>query len=123
MIRSCISSLKSLKSYCEAENFKGWDPYDGLNSRLFQALPFLKESALCRLVMIQSFKRSPVNLRRLAMVPKEHNAKGIGLFLQGYCNLYKVVSKCPELTEYFGSAHEIRCKSDHSDSRPQLELS
>ena len=112
MIRSCISSLKSLKSYCEAENFKGWDPYDGLNSRLFQALPFLKESALCRLVMIQSFKRSPVNLRRLAMVPKEHNAKGIGLFLQGYCNLYKVVSKCPELTEYFGSAHEIRSRID-----------
>ena len=33
------SSFLKLKSYCEAENFKGWDPYDGLNSKVFQALP------------------------------------------------------------------------------------
>lgn len=78
-----------LRAWCEAENYKGWDPYDGLNSRVFQALPWLKKSALGRLVMIQGFKRCPVNLRRIALVPKEHNAKGIGLFLQGYCNLYR----------------------------------
>ena len=84
-------SLSSLKSYCESEQFKGWDPYDGLNSKVFQALPFLKNSALCRLVVIQGFKRSPINFRKIAMVPKDYNAKGIGLFLQGYCNLYKAV--------------------------------
>lgn len=83
-------SFEKLRVWCEAENYKGWDPYDGLNSRLFQTLPLLKRSALCRLAMIQGFKRCPVNLRRLALVPKEHNAKGIGLFLQGYCNLYKL---------------------------------
>ena len=27
------SSFLKLKSYCEAENFKGWDPYDGMNSK------------------------------------------------------------------------------------------
>ena len=37
-----------LKKYCEREDFKGWDPYDGLNSKVFQALPLLKKSALCR---------------------------------------------------------------------------
>ncbi|MBQ2484392.1 MAG: delta-aminolevulinic acid dehydratase, partial [Muribaculaceae bacterium] len=63
------SSLLRLKEYCEQEQFKGWDPYDGLNSRLFQVLPFFKHSALCRLVVIQGFKRCPVNLRRVAMVP------------------------------------------------------
>ena len=78
MNQSLIHALSRLKSYCEAEQFKGWDPYDGLNSKVFQALPFLKDSALCRLAVIQGFKRSPVNLRRIAMVPKEHNAKGIG---------------------------------------------
>ena len=62
-------SLSSLKSYCESEQFKGWDPYDGLNSKVFQALPFLKNSALCRLVVIQGFKRSPINFRKIAMVP------------------------------------------------------
>lgn len=97
-----LNSFKKLKLYCEAEGFKGWDPYDGLNSKVFQALPWLKRSALCRLVMIQGFKRSPWNLRRIAMVPKEHNAKGIGLFLQGYCNLYKVVVQRPELENDLG---------------------
>lgn len=87
-----IDSFVTLRDYCEKEGFKGWDPYDGLNSRIFQAIPFLKKSALCRLVTIQGFKRSPINLRPLALVPKEYNAKGIGLFLQGYCNIYKAVN-------------------------------
>ena len=99
--------MKSLKSYCESEQFKGWDPYDGLNSKVFQALPFFKNSALCRLVVIQGFKRSPINFRRLAMVRKEHNAKGVGLFLQGYCNLYKAVIMNPELAESLGSQKEL----------------
>jgi rhamnogalacturonyl hydrolase YesR len=102
--------MKSLKSYCESEQFKGWDPYDGLNSKVFQALPFLKDSALCRLAVIQGFKRSPVNFRKLAMVPKEHNAKGIGLFLQGYCNLHKAVSTNPDLAESFGSEKEMMAR-------------
>lgn len=82
-----------LRLYCEKEDFAGWDPYDGLNSKVFQTIPFLKQSALCRLVVIQGFKRSPVNLRPLSFVPKEHNAKGIALFLSGYCNLYNALRK------------------------------
>ena len=34
-----IASFIKLKHYCEKEGYKGWDPYDGLNSRVFQALP------------------------------------------------------------------------------------
>ena len=97
-------SLILLKTYCEQERFKGWDPYDGLNSRIFQCVPLLKRSALCRLVLIQGFKRSPINLRSIAMVPKDYNAKGIGLFLQGYCNLYK---SCDSLSHEYGSKGEL----------------
>ena len=103
-------SLSSLKSYCESEQFKGWDPYDGLNSKVFQALPFLKNSALCRLAMIQGFKRSPINFRKIAMVPKEYNAKGIGLFLQGYCNLYKAVCGNQQLQDAFGTQAQLMDK-------------
>lgn len=103
-----INSFLILKKYCEKEHFKGWDPYDGLNSRLFQIIPFFKKSALCRLIVIQGFKRCPVNLRRLAMVPKEYNAKGIGLFLSGYCNLYKVVRIHPEWRKLLGKPEEIQ---------------
>lgn len=100
-------SLYRLKKYCEKEQFMGWDPYDGLNSKLFHAIPFLDKIPFCRLVMIQTFKRNPFNLRRLALIPKQHNAKGIGLFLQGYCNLYKAVQKDHKLVELFGSTQDI----------------
>lgn len=107
-MQKVIDSFRLLREYCEREGFKGWDPYDGLNSKVFQALPFLKKSALCRLVVIQGFKRCPINLRRIALVPKEYNAKGIGLFLSGYCNLYNAVKANPKLAESLGSADSIK---------------
>lgn len=86
------TSFLRLRTYCEAEHYKGWDPYDGLNSAIFQATPF-RHWDIARLVLIQLCKRSPVNLRPLLRVPKQHNAKGIGLFLNGYCNLYRLAIK------------------------------
>ncbi len=102
-----INSLITLKNYCENHEFRGWDPYDGLNSKLFQAMPFLKKSAICRLVVIQGFKRFPINLRRLAFVPKEYNAKGIGLFLSGYCNLYQIIQKHSEWQNILGTREKL----------------
>lgn len=109
-IDTALASFCQLKSYCESEHYKGWDPYDGLNSKVFQALPLLKKSAFFREVMIQGFKRSPVNLRPLMQVPKEHNAKGIGLFLQGYCNLVKTVRRHPELVSVLGTEDALLAK-------------
>jgi len=80
-------SLRRLEEYCRREDFKGWDPYDGLNSTVFKAIPFLKHWDFARLAWIQLFKRNPVNLRRLALIPKGVNPKGIALLLSGYCNL------------------------------------
>lgn len=104
-----LQSFVRLKTYCESEGYKGMDPYDGLNSRLAQAILPLKKSALLRLCVIQGFKRCPVNLRRIALVPKEYNAKGIGLFLQGYCNLYKAlqVAESKDLESVIGSKEQI----------------
>lgn len=86
------TSFIKLKTYCESQNYKGWDPYDGLNSKIFNALPF-KHWDLARLAWIQGFKRSPINFRKIFFVPKQYNAKGIGLFLSGYCNLYTLAEK------------------------------
>lgn len=108
--RQILDSFIKLRHNCEEEHYKGWDPYDGLNSKVFQALPLLKKSALCREVVIQGFKRNPINLRRIAMVPKEHNAKGVGLFLQGYCNLVKAVRKHTEWSEPLGTEDELLVK-------------
>jgi hypothetical protein len=99
-------SFKKLKSYCEHENFKGWDPYDGLNSKIFQATPF-KHLRIARLAWIQAFKRNPVNLRKLLIISKDYNSKGIGLFLTGYCNLHKMAE---EGDTRFGTKEEIDSK-------------
>lgn len=81
-------SFESLQSYCEAEQFKGWDPYDGLNSWMIQKTP-LGRSRFIRLAWIQLFKRNPINLRNIAGISKGYNPKGLGLFLNGYCKAYR----------------------------------
>jgi rhamnogalacturonyl hydrolase YesR len=86
-------SLSRLRKYCEAEDFKGYDPYDGLNSRFFKAIPFISKNRIARLVWIQFFKRSPLNLRTITGVKKEYNPKAMGLFLSSYCQLYKTEAK------------------------------
>lgn len=83
-----MKSYISLKNYCEAQGFKGWDPYDGLNCWVIQKTP-LGKSSFFRLAWIQLFKRNPLNLRPFFGIKKDYNPKGLGLFLTGYCNLYK----------------------------------
>ena len=89
MYNKIKESFDKLYSYCNAQEFKGYDPYDGLNSSFFQSLPFVRKSRLARLIWIQLFKRSPLNLRPFTGIRKEYNPKALGLFLSGYCALYK----------------------------------
>jgi hypothetical protein len=70
---------EQLWKYCRAHGYAGHDPFDGLNSRLFQATPF-KNSRTARLAWIQFHKRSPINFRSLVGVSRERNAKAIALF-------------------------------------------
>ena len=79
-----------IRKYCEQEEFKGYDPFDGLNSKFFQSIPFVRTNSFFRLLWIQFFKQNPINFRPLFGVKKENNPKGLGLFLSGYCNLYHV---------------------------------
>lgn len=79
-------SLEGLLTYCKKNNWSGFDPYDGLNSRLYLATP-LKKSKICRLALIQILKRLPVNLRPMLLVPKQQNPKAIALFLAAFVKL------------------------------------
>jgi len=85
-----FASFLRLKEFCEKENFKGWDPFDGLNSKIFSKVPILYNNRTARLLWIQFFKRSSLNFRKMLKVEKGYNPKGLGLFLNGYCNLYRV---------------------------------
>jgi hypothetical protein len=74
------AAFERLDRYIRHEGFAGWDPFDGLNSRLFQATP-LRHWPLARLALLQACKRSPINFRPLLGVPKGKNNKGLGLVL------------------------------------------
>ena len=106
-MKETLESFIKLKNYCEGEQFKGWDPFDGLNSKVLKTILPLKYSATLRLIVIQGFKRCPLNLRPIFGVPKEYNAKGIGLFLQGYCNLYRLLKQKPSLVNELGSKEGV----------------
>ncbi len=74
-----IIAHRDLWKWCRARGLAGYDPYDGLNSRLFQATP-LRNSRFARLAWTQFNKRSPINFRSLVGISRERNAKAIALF-------------------------------------------
>lgn len=80
---------KRLFEYCRARNWAGYDPYDALNSRIFEALPFL-HFRWPRLVFIQGLKRCPINLRPLLLVGPSQNAKALALFLSATLKLARL---------------------------------
>jgi hypothetical protein len=75
-----------LLTYCQANEWAGYDPYDALNSEIFRGLPFL-DFKLFRLGFTQVMKRLPFNLRPLLFVPKTENPKAIALFLMAFLKL------------------------------------
>lgn len=92
-------SVSRLQLYIEKENYRGYDPYDGLKSPLFK-LPFLKSNEKLRFLVQQVVKRFPLNLRPLLCVAKGYNPVTLGLCIQGYANLVSVYpEKEKELNE------------------------
>lgn len=83
---SLAITVQRLLAYCQTNDWAGYEPYDALNSRLLSALPVL-DFKLARLAITQALKRSPLNLRRLLLIPQSQNPKAIGLFLSSFVKL------------------------------------
>jgi hypothetical protein len=73
------AAYDQLMGNCREAGFAGYDPFDGLESRIFQATP-LRRFRAGRFAWQQAVKRAPVNLRSLLMVPMGVNPKGLALF-------------------------------------------
>lgn len=82
-------SFDKLFKYVKKNNYEGNDLFDGLNSKLFKNSPFYK-SRFFRLALIQFCKLSPINFRRLFLVPKGFNPKAGALFMLGNLNMFKL---------------------------------
>ena len=82
------NALNNLQQYIETEEFKGYDPYDGLNS----VIPFEKLGKWPAILFMQVMKRLPVNIRPILGIRKGYNPKAIGLLLHAYSLLYSLKS-------------------------------
>jgi len=93
--------LRGLELYLERENFKGYDPFDALNSPILKLMSF--DNKLLRILYIQTLKRFPFNIRPVLGIKKAYNPKGVGLFLWGYAKLYEMTKKSEylEKIEFF----------------------
>ena len=109
-----ISLNSDLLNKLREEDFNGYDPFDFLNSKIFQLTPF-KYSKWFRLAWIQLGKHLPLNLRPLLLVPKKRNPKGIGLIISGLIQDYNRTNDTQYLNEARSLAEWLltqRC--DHS---------
>ena len=97
-------SLDKLYSYCKDRDWSGYDPFDGLSSRLFAAVPLVSRFRIARLAFLQLNKKMPLNLRPLLLIRRGRNPKGIGLFLYSLSMLYQKY----ENEEYRAQMEEFR---------------
>jgi hypothetical protein len=78
-------AVDAIRRWGEERDWRGYDPYDALNSPFSRYLtlgtPF-GERALTQIV-----KRSPINLRPLLRVERGYDAKALGLVASGYVRL------------------------------------
>lgn len=79
-------ALLKLEDYISKSEYKGYDPYDFLNSKI----DFNNLSLKLQFIFTQLSKRSPINFRPLLKIPINYNTKGMGLFLNAYSTLYKL---------------------------------
>ena len=92
-IQNSFDKLKSaFESIPKEERFKGYDPFDGLNSPLIKNT-FLGRNKWVRLAWLQFFKRSTINARPLVGIKKEENPQALAIFLLSYCKLYSFEKK------------------------------
>jgi hypothetical protein len=92
MLEELEEVYERARAWSRARDYAGHDPFDALNSRLFQSMP-LNRSRLARLAWTQAFKRSPVSLRPIALVPAGRNSKGTALFALAALSRFRATRK------------------------------
>lgn len=77
-----------LDDWIEAEDFRGYDPHDALNSPFLNRLS--SSNRFLGIVFLQSLKRLPLNPRPALDIEKGYNPKAMGLFLKSYLRKYEL---------------------------------
>ncbi|PRX36238.1 hypothetical protein B0G75_101427 [Paraburkholderia sp. BL18I3N2] len=101
----------ALVMQCRATGYAGYDPFDGLNSVLFEKLG-LGSLPFAKIAWLQFHKRSLANLRPFVGVARRRNPKGIALIILGLLERERRVGDGWAIEEAVGLADwllEQRC--------------
>ncbi len=80
-------SIVRLSKWLEENDYRGYDTFDGLSARFLR--PFTFETKTLRIVLQQSVRRLPVNLRPVLGIPREQSSKGMGFLARGFIRLHQ----------------------------------
>lgn len=81
-----LDILETALGYARRRNYTGYDYADGMSSRLREAYP--GDNRWINLVIQESAKRCPINIRPLLGIPKRRNFKGSALFASAAVGAY-----------------------------------
>ncbi len=82
-----LDSVTRLNRWLIKNQYKGYDPFDGLNSRFLRPLTF--GNPYLRIALQQGIRRFPWNLRPITGVEKDFSSKGMGFLARGYLRLHE----------------------------------
>lgn len=85
--KQIFQSILQLNDWLEKNDYRGFDTFDGLSSRLLRPLTF--ETNLLRTVLQQAVRRFPLNLRPVLGIKKSRSTKGMGFLAQGFIRLHQ----------------------------------
>lgn len=77
-----ISAYKDLLGWLIEKKFKGYDPYDGANSKY----SVLNSNRIIRLLLVYFNKFSPLNFRKILGIEKRQNLYALAYFIQACYN-------------------------------------
>jgi rhamnogalacturonyl hydrolase YesR len=80
-------SISKLSAWLEENDYRGYDTFDGLSAKYLR--PFTLETKLLRIVLQQSVRRFPLNLRPLLGIRTSRSTKGMGFLAKGFIRLHK----------------------------------
>lgn len=84
-IADIYGSISQLFVWLERNAYRGYDTFDGLSAKYARPLTF--ENRLLQIVLQQSVRRFPINLRPLLGIEKAYSSKAMGFFARGFIRL------------------------------------
>ena len=96
-----LGLLVDTLAYARERQYVGWDYGDGMSSRVLRALPV--ENKWLNLVVQETIKRSPLNVRPLFRVEQRRNFKGTALFAMANVTAYELTGD----ESYLGEARAL----------------